>query len=506
MRHFFLSILIVFLASCSSHRLPPFATSSRWTLDGSTTSSATRDMAINFGGENSSLLTNMSDGDYELHFITGTEQFDAEYNDFCKNYITSAIKQIPLKIDSMEFVLADQYIVFTPSIANWWAPDLARLDDGTELVAEANPRPSDVQPHNEIWRNFVFDNKRHRILVVDRLVKDGKHLAIAYIVQSEDKHVPFSSILHYDVTLRRNIQPAGEYMRGLLDITIAASHSHAKRLNYGDCIHAADSCFMASDFLGALRQFDAAFATRNENIPGSHIYNAACAASLAGMNDRAFALLNARLGQEPNWYVDDPAADRDLAGLHDDARWQAVADTLIARRDRIEANYDKPLRARLQDIGQSDQAIRHEFLKVYRTSPRNQTLIDSLTLEMQRVDSINQAAICQILDTRGFVGSDRVGNACTVFWLVIQHAPLALQKKYFPHFKLAAQRGDLAWGEVAMMDDRIAMFEGRPQKYGSQIVDGKLYPLLDPNKVDSWRQEVGMQPLADYLRMMGASR
>ena len=57
-----------------------------------------------------------------------------------------------------------------------------------------------------------------------------------------------------------------------------------------------------------------------------------------------------------------------------------------------------------------------------------------------------------------------------------------------------------------MMDDRIAMFEGRPQKYGSQIVEGRLYRLLDPEKVDMWRSEMDMQPLDDYLRQMGATR
>ena len=98
---------------------------------------------------------------------------------------------------------------------------------------------------------------------------------------------------------------------------------------------------------------------------------------------------------------------------------------------------------------------------------------------------------------------DLVGNASSVFWLVIQHAPVELQRCYFPLFVQAAQRGDLARENIAMMDDRIAMFEGRPQRYGTQIVDGKLYQLLDPAKVDQWRHEMGMQPLADYLRQMG---
>ena len=61
----------------------------------------------------------------------------------------------------------------------------------------------------------------------------------------------------------------------------------------------------------------------------------------------------------------------------------------------------------------------------------------------------------------------------------------------------------------AMMEDSIAMHEGRPQKYGSQFIEDAdggmtLYRLLDPMKVDDWRREKGMEPLAEYLRKQGA--
>lgn len=491
------------LAGCSVSKVPPFASSSRWALDGNVVSSERHGVAINFGGESVFPISNMSNGEYDLHFITNEEQFQA-YDPYCRDYIASAISKIPLTIDSLQLVLADQFIVFTPNLYSRWMPDLVRQSDGVELVVEANPRDGAIQPHDEIWRNFIFDSKRHRILVVDRLVKNGKHLGIVYIMQGEDKHVPFSGNFHYDITARRNIQSVGEHMRALLDITIDASNSTVPPRSYGECIHAADSCFMAGDYKGASRQFEMAFAT-GEKIYGSHLYNAACAAALAGETDVAFARLNACVSNDPDWYVDDPAADNDLAPLHDDARWSNYVDTMTTRRDRIEAHFDKPLRARLQEIAQSDQSIRYEFLEAYRAAEPNQALIDSLTHEMQLVDSINQEAICDILDTRGFVGSDKVGNACAVFWLVIQHAPVELQKKYFPLFEQASRRGDISLECIAMMDDRIAMFENRPQRYGSQIVDGNLYQLLDPEKVDQWRHEMSMPPLQNYLMQMGIS-
>ena len=154
----------------------------------------------------------------------------------------------------------------------------------------------------------------------------------------------------------------------------------------------------------------------------------------------------------------------------------------------------------------SEGKIRYAFINAFNA--QNQAQIDSLTREMQAIDSINEMEICDILDTRGFVGRDQVGDASNVFWMVIQHAPLELEKKYFPKFVEAMKRGDIPKSNIVLMDDRIAMFEGRPQRYGTQFVEkdqGKwaLYDLLDPEKVDQWRQEMDLGPLADELKCMG---
>lgn len=279
-------------------------------------------------------------------------------------------------------------------------------------------------------------------------------------------------------------------------------------MSYNDYISQADQCFMQGDFKGASEAFSQAITHYKDQITGQHLYNGACAAALASQHEVAFERLNMRLQKEPDWYVDDPNRDNDLISLHNDPRWQTYCDTIVARRDKIEANYDKPLMNRLMEIGRRDQGIRQEWFYAMNAEPRNQTLVDSIFHEMVKVDSVNQIEICAILDSCGFVGSDKVGKACSTFWLIIQHAP-HLQKKYFPMFVEAMKRGDLHPSSIALMDDRIAVFEGRPQKYGTQIrqdADGKmvLEPLLDPDKVDQWRQEMDMEPLIDYLKRMGA--
>ena len=56
-----------------------------------------------------------------------------------------------------------------------------------------------------------------------------------------------------------------------------------------------------------------------------------------------------------------------------------------------------------------------------------------------------------------------------------------------------------------MLQDRLDLFEGRKQNYGSQIiwsVDKNKYfvlPLSDPDNVDKKREEVGLSTLAEYL-------
>lgn len=88
-------------------------------------------------------------------------------------------------------------------------------------------------------------------------------------------------------------------------------------------------------------------------------------------------------------------------------------------------------------------------------------------------------------------------------WLVLQHAPAEYQSKYIPMLEESAKNGDISWSTIALMKDRALMYEGKPQVYGSQISDGELYDLFEPEYVNQRRAEIGMQPLEDYLNRFG---
>ena len=173
----------------------------------------------------------------------------------------------------------------------------------------------------------------------------------------------------------------------------------------------------------------------------------------------------------------------------------------------LNADFDIPLRRKLQQIAASDQQVRTAYIRAIE-SGANGIVTDSLIAEMQRTDSLNLREISSILDSRGWVGKTKVGDACTAFFLVIQHSDPAIQERYLPLLRQGAVLGDIQPLQVAMLEDRIAVSKGEPQRYGSQVLrhgDGSYYiaPLLDAERVDEWRREVGMGPVAEYLKRWG---
>ena len=104
-------------------------------------------------------------------------------------------------------------------------PDYVRRADGSILTVQALPIASIVQPHDELWRNLIISKSKHQIIVVDRLIKNGRHYVIVYVMQSECKSSPYSRNIQYDITNPCNIQSVGTYLESLMEISIKALQS-----------------------------------------------------------------------------------------------------------------------------------------------------------------------------------------------------------------------------------------------------------------------------------------
>ena len=122
-------------------------------------------------------------------------------------------------------------------------------------------------------------------------------------------------------------------------------------------------------------------------------------------------------------------------------------------------------------------------------------------------DSINLIKVTKILDEKGWVGNDKVGKrASQALFLVIQHSDLKTQEKYLPMMRDAVKKGNANAGALALLEDRVALGQGKKQIYGSQInryqETDRYYvaPLEDPENVDKRRKEVGLGDLSDYVK------
>lgn len=160
----------------------------------------------------------------------------------------------------------------------------------------------------------------------------------------------------------------------------------------------------------------------------------------------------------------------------------------------------------LDSIYKEDQDTRMAFIKLANAKQLNTPEGKAAMAKMKVTDSLNQLFVDRILNQYGWQGPQDVGfNASQALFLVIQHANLSMQEKYLPMIRKAEKDGRILSSNLAILEDRIALRQGKKQLYGSQVKsDGKtgeksLFPLEDPDHVDERRKAMGLPPLAEYL-------
>lgn len=167
----------------------------------------------------------------------------------------------------------------------------------------------------------------------------------------------------------------------------------------------------------------------------------------------------------------------------------------------------------LDSIGRLDQLYRNR-LEITRARFATDTIQQKTELHklfslMKQADSLNLIAVTSIINKYGWLGADEIGElANSTLFMVIQHAGLKTQEKYLPIMRLAAKNKKLKATSLALLEDRIAMFQGRKQIYGSQVAWNlktnkyTIMPMLDPDNIDIRRAEIGLGPYSVYLSEM----
>ena len=227
--------------------------------------------------------------------------------------------------------------------------------------------------------------------------------------------------------------------------------------------------------------------------------------ALAGMTDSAFFQLE-RIAIKTNYQdYGHLTIDPDLNSLHADERWEELCTLVKANKEKAEANLNKPLVAILDTVIKDDQEGRMQSDAVQKKSGHDSKEMRDLWKSIKEKDSINLIKVTKILDQYGWLGADVIGpSGNQTLFLVIQHANIKTQEKYLPMMRDAVKNRKAQPSALALLEDRVALRQGKKQIYGSQAsgMGGEMYmqPLEDPDNVDKRRAEVGLGPLAEYVQ------
>ncbi|MFD1605535.1 DUF6624 domain-containing protein [Flavobacterium artemisiae] len=125
--------------------------------------------------------------------------------------------------------------------------------------------------------------------------------------------------------------------------------------------------------------------------------------------------------------------------------------------------------------------------------------------EMEVLHNQNAAVLNEIIDKIGYPTIDKVGKeASEAAWLVIQHAisKPEFMKKCLKLLVKAVNENKASEINLAYLTDRIAVFEDKPQLYGTQF-DWDENGLLSPNTFDDFesvnqrRKRIGLNSLEE---------
>ena len=171
------------------------------------------------------------------------------------------------------------------------------------------------------------------------------------------------------------------------------------------------------------------------------------------------------------------------------------------------ATFDLELAAELEVIFELDQNARNERKKIIEKYGTKSKEMQANNKIIRVWDSLNLIEIKNVLDSRGWLGTDVIGEKGNLaLFLVIQKADLSTQLQYLPLMREAVSSGKAENAALALLEDRVAIRQGKGQIYGSQMKKDPetdtyyVLPLTEPDKVNDRRAKMGLEPIEEYLK------
>lgn len=278
------------------------------------------------------------------------------------------------------------------------------------------------------------------------------------------------------------------------------------QIKYYELRWKADSCYKVKNYEGAVSNYKDAFSIKTGSI--NDYYDAACSASLSGDTSLAFKYIETiiEMGFES---LERLKNDNDFNSLRGLNTWNKLLDFAKEKEIVRESKYNQQLKKELLLIYENDQKYRLKLNEHYKKSGYGVTDKNTKLIEDSMViaDSLNLKKVEQIIKNYGWLGTKEVGkNASNAIFFVIQHSSPNVIEKYLPLLRECVKKDNALPEFLALMEDRLAMYHGLKQIYGTQVrcdTTGKcwVYQIEDEKNVNRRREEIGLEPLQYYLRI-----
>lgn len=132
-------------------------------------------------------------------------------------------------------------------------------------------------------------------------------------------------------------------------------------------------------------------------------------------------------------------------------------------------------------------------------------IVDSVRLTEYNYIDLRRDRLIAILNQCSTEQIARLDNRKKAnLWLEYQHGGAEIMSTYYyPLLHELFQQEIFSPSKRALSIDRLLVKGNFEQIYGSQIVNGELWPIADTTDLDSIRISMGMEKMADYLEYFG---
>lgn len=159
---------------------------------------------------------------------------------------------------------------------------------------------------------------------------------------------------------------------------------------------------------------------------------------------------------------------------------------------------NEKLKIEINKYSTQDQYIRNLSIKFPK--------IKEICSEVIHQDSLSKTFVEKVLKKYGWPNLVLVGEeASHNFWLLVQHMDkdISLQKKALSLLRKEVERTEAISKDLAYLEDRILIAEGKKQVYGTQfkIESGKLVmsPTEDLDNLEERRSKMGISTVETQL-------